>query len=151
MIGVWLQAIWDRLCGRSYQFEDEKVDWSHVPKTLDDAVNQLIEDNRGNDELKDLLAKGESSFVGHLHFSGGINMRNDWGFWNYENPSDLAKWFNARGIYHADDMSGIIYRTFYRRLKGEEERLDEQIQNIRQHWTEHGLDPDHLFDGKPAA
>jgi len=146
MIWTWLRSLWDKFMGRSVDLQEETPDWSGVPKTLDEAVDQFIKDTEGDEELKDLLEKEESSFLGYLHFGGGMNMRNEWGFWNHEHPSDLAKWFHERGIYHADDMSGIVYRTFYRRLKGEDEAVQEQIENLRQYWRDQGQDPDRLFE-----
>jgi len=150
MIGIWLQIIWDKICGRQYNHLMEKPDWSSVPKTLDEAVDRLMDDNQENEDLKHFLSKESdgSSFVAKLYFECGMKLRNEWGLWDHENPSDLAKWFNDRGIYHADDMSGIIFRTFYFRSKGQDERLSEQIEAIRQYWRNQGLDPDKLFNGE---
>jgi hypothetical protein len=153
MIRFWIQTICDKLFGHTQSASDETPDWSHVPKTLDEAVSQLIKDNESNEEMKALLAlaKGESSFISHIHIFGGMKMRNDWGFWHYENPSDLARWFHDRGIFHAEDMSCIVYRTFYRRMKGEEEKVDEQIEELRQYWRDQGINPDKLFEGASSA
>lgn len=146
MISIWLEALWNKLLGKAQEVEEEDVrDYSQVPKNLDAAVDWLIKENEGNKELESLL-ESESSFIGQVHFGCGMNMRNDWGFWDHENPSGLAKWFHARGIYHADDMSSIVLRTFYRRMKGEEEKVSEQIEDIRKYWRDQGQDPDRLFD-----
>jgi hypothetical protein len=51
------------------------------------------------------MQTGTEEDMSHYHFGLGMWMRNNRGFWQ---SSRFAKWFNARGIQHPDDMSGII-------------------------------------------
>lgn len=67
------------------------------------------------------------------HFGIGGALRNNWGLWQ---RSPLARWFHARGIVHADDMSSIIISSYIRRLRGEPIRLEEQIASHREAWDE---------------
>lgn len=57
------------------------------------------------------------------------------GLW-FESP--LSNWFAEKGIYHADDMSSIILTSWHRRFKGENIRLDEQIEHYQNWWKEQG-------------
>lgn len=50
--------------------------------------------------------------------------------------NDLYKWFAAKGIFHADDMSGIIFTSFERRLRNEPIDLDGQIEFYKNYWKD---------------
>jgi len=65
------------------------------------------------------------------HMSMGLWMRNNWGLWK---GSRLAKWFNAQGIIHPDDMSGIILTSFWRHLNNKPIGLDEQVKFYQDWW-----------------
>lgn len=62
----------------------------------------------------------------------GLTMRNRWGLWA---GSELAQWFNALGIGHPDDMSGIILHSYWRRLNGYPIELSKQVSFYRSWWT----------------
>lgn len=47
---------------------------------------------------------------------------------------DQAAWFNQVGIYHPDDMSGIILDSFWRKLNNKPIGLDEQIKYYQDYW-----------------
>jgi len=55
----------------------------------------------------------------------------DWQLWG---GSRLSKFFNDRGIYHPDDMSGIILDSYHRYLTGKDIKLDEQIKFYQDYW-----------------
>lgn len=117
--------------------EDEEPDDSlptdKIPNNLDEAIEFLT-----NDANKEFVeeAGDEETFVSELHMFFGMNLRNMWGLWK---GSPLKTWFNERGIYHADDMSGIILTSCYRKFKGLEIDLDSQIKKYRDHWDK--VDP----------
>ena len=85
-----------------------------------------------DDEEKALLRSGEVDAL-HLHFGFGAAMRNGWGLWH---RSSLTRWFRMRGVWHAEDMSGIILESYIRRLRGEPQRVREQIAETKQYWKE---------------
>lgn len=66
-----------------------------------------------------------------LHMGLGMFLRSHWGLWH---RSPLARWFRLRGVWHADDMSGIILESYVRRLRGEPIRLREQIAYYEAYW-----------------
>jgi len=75
----------------------------------------------------------------------GMGIRNSWRLWS---GSPRARYFNSIGIFHPDDMSGIILRSLARRLRGEDIRLEEQVEEYRRFrerdtsepWTPRTLD-----------
>lgn len=103
-----------------------------IPKNLEEAINLLT-----NNEIKDIIKdKTEDKFICEQHHGLGMLLRNNWGLWR---DSDLAKWFNEKGIHHADDMSSIILASVYRVFNNKEIGLDEQIQHYREYWQD--VDP----------
>lgn len=104
----------------------------YIPKDLDDCFKQLgsilnemtINEIEGIDV--DELAK-------RFHFGLGRWMRNNWQLWK---GSRLSYYFNNIGVYHPDDMSGIILTSYQRHLKGEDIKLEEQIKHYQDYWIE---------------
>jgi len=104
-------------------------DESYIPSTLEDSIQHL-------DKLleKDTIEKIQSASedeINQFHMGLGMWMRNNWGLWK---GSDLAKWFNTKGITHADDMSGIIITSYWRHLHNKPIDLDSQINSYKEFW-----------------
>jgi hypothetical protein len=59
---------------------------------------------------------GREEYVGMLHMSLGMWLRNNLGLW-WDCP--LARYFRDRGVAHADNMSGAILDVYWRHLRGE--------------------------------
>ena len=111
----------------------------YIPENLKDCFKTL--DKIYTDSVKLEIAKlteDEYSSGNHL-FGIGIWMRNNWQLWG---GSRLSKYFNQIGIYHPDDMSGIIMDSYHRYLRKEEIRLEEQVKYYQDYWEkmkkEHG-------------
>lgn len=101
------------------------------PCNLDEAVVAM--DYILSLEDKELFQEwSEEKFVSTLHHSLGRLIRNKWGLWN--ETSKLYKWFKAIGIWHADDMSGIILTSYSRKTHNLPMKLGEQIQNYIEYW-----------------
>jgi hypothetical protein len=73
------------------------------------------------------------------HMGLGMWMRNNWGLWK-ENTK-LWQFFNQKGIFHADDMSGIIFESFWRYLNNKPINLNEQVSYYIKYWK-YNLPPD---------
>lgn len=119
--------------------EEEKVRYTidslrgiYIPKDLDDCFKQinLFWSDSTRLEVKNLP---EDKFSSTLHFGFGMWMRNNWQLWG---GSRLSKYFNDIGIYHPDDMSGIILHSYHRYLNGKELGLDKQVQYYKNYWEE---------------
>src|SRR4051812_25886021 len=81
---------------------------TYIPKDLDDAHQQLLKIFTPKDIAHIKAMKKEGDMI-QYHMGLGMGLRNDWGLWR---GSRLSQWFNQRGIFHPDDMSGIIFDTF---------------------------------------
>ena len=105
------------------------------PHNLDEALVAL--DYILSPEDKERFQEwSENKFVASLHHNLGRWIRNNWGLWNDE--SKFNKWFNTIGIWHADDMSGIILTTYYRKVHNLPIKLKKQIQHYIKYWQAAG-------------
>ncbi|MEM9889166.1 MAG: DUF6794 domain-containing protein [Bacteroidota bacterium] len=113
------------------RFVTDSLRGIYIPKNLEDCFETL--DKIYSDSIKieiTKLTEDEYSSGNHL-FGIGIWMRNNWQLWG---GSRLSKYFNQIGIYHPDDMSGIIMDSYHRYLRREEIRLKEQIKYYQDYW-----------------
>ena len=95
-----------------------------IPTTLQEALLEL--ESQLEDEEKDKIRNlGEDEFVTLSHMFMGQKLRN---LWLYPKDSPLREFFRAEGLFHEDHMSDIILRSFYRHLKGEDIRYEEQLE-----------------------
>jgi hypothetical protein len=104
-----------------------------IPEDLNEAIEVLTND----ENIKSAWEYTEDEFLGFTHHGFGTGLRNGWGLWRRE--SILTKWFNEKGIYHADDMSGIILTSFHRSANNIPIDLEGQIKQYREYWDK--VDP----------
>lgn len=91
---------------------DAQNDKSYIPRDLEEAVlalDKLISE----EEKYELCKMGEDEFLAATHLGIGMYLRNEWGLWK---NSELRKYFRRRGIFHPDDMSGEILKSYYKFL-----------------------------------
>lgn len=103
---------------------------SNIPHDLDEAIKAVLNLISTEDQMA--IKNGEINLP-MSHHGFGTSLRNGWGLWN---DSVLAKWFQEQGIYHADDMSGIILESTQRYLRGEARDLEGQIKYYQDFWKE---------------
>lgn len=103
---------------------------NYKPVNLEEAVEQLKIIHHDSTKQK-ILNMTEDEFMGGAHMGLGMWMRNNWGLWK---GKELAGYFNSIGIYHPDDMSGIILTSYYRELHGQEWKVDEQVKYYQDYW-----------------
>lgn len=96
---------------------------NYKPVNLEEAVEQLKIIHHDTTKQK-IIEMREDEFMVGAHMGLGMWMRNNWGLWK---GKELAKYFNTIGIYHPDDMSGIILTSYYRELHDQEWKVDEQV------------------------
>jgi hypothetical protein len=112
-------------------FVKDTLDGIYIPKDLEDCFSQI--DKFWNDSIKNQVKKWkEKEFTAKAHFGFGLWMRNNWKLWG---GSRLSKYFNNIGIYHPDDMSGIVLTSYYRYLKGMDIDLETQIKFYQDYWN----------------
>jgi hypothetical protein len=99
------------------------------PETLDEAHTRLLQTLPANviQEMRD----GTEADMVRYHHGLGTGLRNGWGLWT---GGPLAKYFNAMGIKHPDDMSAIILDTFWCKLHGQPFRLEERVAFYQAFW-----------------
>ena len=114
----------------SQSADKDTIDGVYIPKNIEDCFEQI--DSFWDDSTKTQVKNwSEDEFSANAHFGIGMWMRNNWRLWG---GSRLSKYFNDLGIYHPDDMSGIILDSYHRYLTGREINLDEQIGYYRAYW-----------------
>jgi hypothetical protein len=107
-----------------------KKELNYKPVNLEEAVNQLKIIHHDSTKQK-IMEMSDDEFLADAHFGLGMGIRNNWGLWK---GKGLAKYFNSIGIYHPDDMSGIILTSYYRELHGKEWKVDEQVKYYQDYW-----------------
>ncbi len=118
-----------------------------TPRTLDECFTSLKKMLSARD-LRRLRSGSEADMVKY-HHGFGTGLRNSWGLWG---GSPLAQYFNAMGIHHPDDMSGIILVSFWRHLKGKPLRVEEQVAGYKRYWAVRSPpQPTTCDDGRPSV
>ena len=101
-----------------------KKEINYKPINLDEAIIQLTRILPDETKQK-ILSMTENDFLSNSHLSLGLYIRNNWRLWR---GGQLANYFKSKGVFHPDDMSGIILSSFYRHLHGQEMKVEEQIE-----------------------
>lgn len=84
-------------------------------------------------EFRDYYANSPMADTIQYHFGLGMWLRNNWGLWAGER---MAEYFAGIGIYHPDDMSGILLDSYWRYLNGLDICLQEQVEMYREYWRQ---------------
>ena len=102
----------------------------YIPKDINDCIAQI--DKLWNDSTKlEVKKMSEDEFIGTSHFGIGLWIRNNWNLWrNFR----LTVYFNNLEIYHPDDMSSIILKSYYRYLNNQDIKINEQIDYYKNYW-----------------
>lgn len=105
-----------------------------------DTTLEWLQINSDKKSLNEWSKFNEHEATVGLHDSVGRGLRNELGLWTRDDKQpDIAKYFNSIGIYHADDMSGIILTSLHRILNKKDIKLDEQVTHYRKYWED--VDP----------
>jgi len=100
------------------------------PASIVEAIDLLIKEMP--EKIKsDFVKKTEKEATIELHMTVGMWIRNSWINHGDEN---LSKEFNNLGIYHSDDMSGIILTSAHRKMNRMPIKLEEQVQYYKDYW-----------------
>lgn len=103
----------------------------YIPKDLDDALKEMQRMLPASVVAE--MKQGSEQNMGRYHFGLGTWMRNNWGLWG---GSQLAQWFKPRGVWHPDDMSGILLKSFWRVLHDKPILLEEQVKYYQAYWKQ---------------
>ena len=115
----------------------DKMDFTsnNIPTDLNECFKELrlIMSNSTDEEW--FKNSNEDEAIIATHHGLGEYIRNNWGLWT--NKDKLYAYLNKLGLWHADDMSTFILRSFHRLLNNKELDLNKQIEVFIEHWKEH--------------
>lgn len=101
-----------------------------IPKNIGECIVQL--DTCTNHRIKEwIICVTEDEYTSFLHHGFGTYLRNTWGLWG---GSDLVLYFNSLGIFHPDDMSGLILECFHQYINTGKYSIDEKIERYKAYW-----------------
>jgi hypothetical protein len=114
------------------RFTTDSLRGYYIPKDLNDAIHTL--NKIYPDSIKVKITKlSERDYVsGNYRFGIGLWLRNNWQLWG---GSRLSKFFDDNKIYHPESMSSVILESYFRYLKNEDLRFEEQVNNYVE-WDE---------------
>lgn len=99
-----------------------------IPTNLQECFD-VLKTYKGIEEFKNMK---EEDVMGNYHFNLGVYIRNEWELWNEKYT--LHKYFGEMGLWHPDDMSGVILTSFHRYLNGKDLEVDKQIVEYLKYW-----------------
>lgn len=103
---------------------------TNIPKNLEECFVEL--DTMLPDSIKESMKSlTEDEFTAKMHKNQGLWIRNNWGL---RKGSRLSAYFYDLGIYNADDMTGIIFTSYYRNSTGQEINLEKQVDHYQNYW-----------------
>ena len=127
---IIVHSFWRHLNAKPLDLDGQiKAHQVYIPKDLDDCFTQLEKILSKETVVK--MKNGPEKDMIHYHHGLGMWLRNKWGLWK---GSRLSKWFNDKGIFQPDNMSGIILDSFWRHLNGKPLNPDEQIKHYQDFW-----------------
>lgn len=96
----------------------------YIPKDLNDAINSLNKIYLDSTKVEITKLSEEDYVDGNYRFGIGLWIRNNWQLWG---GSRLSQFFRENKINHPESMSVVILESYYRTLKNEDIRFEEQI------------------------
>lgn len=106
--------------------DDADIEW-----WLNDQTSQMDDESRAN-----ILAVDAPDGMNQFGFFTGMGIRNYYGLWH---DNGLTRYFNnVLGVYHADDMSGILLDALWHRVHGKPYDPTPLIERYRKHWEQSG-------------
>ena len=106
-----------------------------IPSNLSECFSELDKIIDSSDEKDWFKNSTEEKVVGLTHHGFGSQLRNQWKLW--EKDSKMSKYFSTLGVWHADDMSGIIITSYHRHINNIKVDLKGQIEQYTNFWNEY--------------
>ncbi len=118
-----------------FKNSDKLPDKTAIPENFEAALAAI--DALMNPYQRRYIQCMESATVSaNLHLSFGRWIRNQW---LYDSNSSLRNDLIKMGLFHEDDMSALLLRSYNRQLKGEAMHVEEQIQKAHAYWEANGI------------
>jgi hypothetical protein len=114
----------------------EPVKWE-TPATLDDAL-RILEDNLKQEDKDHFKTHSERECLAIFHSTLGRYLRNEWDLWHHDLTKSpmpkIVEHFLQLGLNHADDMSGVIITSYWRKLHNQPLNVEGQVERSTHHW-----------------
>jgi len=137
-IDFFISTDWDMVLADNYgeaseteieeleEFEDES------PSSLEEAVEYILPQLTTANIIDITHTKND---FGVYMCLDGMAIRNKWNLWR---KSNLSEWFANHGIYHADDMSGVICKAVWAKVMNIKFDIKEEEEFFTSWWNKHG-------------
>jgi len=93
----------------------------------------LVRESMRPIELKEFQDRDEQDLSIYHHGLGRF-LRNKLRLWGPESNSTREYFQHKLAIFHPDDMSGIILKSFHRLLNGKPLELEDQAKHYHEYW-----------------
>lgn len=101
-----------------------------IPQDIEECFT-VLEQTLAREDLDFIKNNKTEDHLVKLHHFLGRFIRNEWGLWT---GSELSRYFNTLGLFHPDDMSGVIITSFYRHLHKLPLQIESQVQRYKDFW-----------------
>jgi len=108
---------------------------NNIPTDLTECFKELRLIMSNSDDEEWFKKSNEDEVIIATHHGLGEYIRSNWGLWTKKDK--LYTYLNKLGLWHPDDMSTFILRSFHRLLNNKELDLNKQIDVFIEHWKEH--------------
>lgn len=106
-----------------------------IPNNINECFIELDSIfSKSPQELELFKKEEETTAVALAHHGIGRWIRNNWGFWT--KTSKLYNTMNDMQLWHPDDMSSVILKSYHRHINNKEINLKEQIDHYINFWAE---------------
>ncbi len=116
---IWLSSL---VSAQEGGMKNDQQEQQKIPTTLSEAHAEL-ERILSPEELAKIDAMPSEDGMIQYHMGLGAGIRSSWGLWR---GSPLAKHMQELGFTHPDDMSSVIFATFWCKRHGQDLRLEER-------------------------
>jgi hypothetical protein len=110
---------------------DRLANPANIPNNLDESFAEL--DLILPPATRLSMQQSEEQSMSGYHRALGMALRNEWGL---RKGSKLKQYFQAQGIQHPDNMSGIILKSYWRYLHHKPIQLEKQVASYKQYWEQ---------------
>jgi len=107
---------------------------SNTPLTFDEAVKSIVSKFSDVDKQNILREPDEGYLCSCLHRKIGRSTRNSWSLWS---NSPLKQDMKSLGFTHPDDMSGAIFKSAIRDVKGKPRDILGMVEYYKAHWKKY--------------
>lgn len=103
-----------------------------IPTTLEECFAELDKLLVHDDDKAVITETTSPSRMIVFHHNLGQYIRNEWGLWTED--SEIFKYFKNLGVWHPDDISGIILDSYWLHKRNLPLNLDEQVKQSKDYW-----------------